>query len=53
MKIASPPSCKNPPGRLVEEDSVFESTRTSGVGEYGNGEALITVLVFWFLGFTV
>ncbi|XP_052232648.1 uncharacterized protein LOC127845662 isoform X2 [Dreissena polymorpha] len=36
MKIASPPSCKEPPGRLIEEeDSVFESTRTSGVGEYG------------------
>ncbi|XP_053402304.1 uncharacterized protein LOC123548511 isoform X2 [Mercenaria mercenaria] len=38
MNVKSPPKPKSRPARLIEEDeeSVFESTRSSGVGQYGN-----------------
>lgn len=39
MSVLSPPKRSGPPARLIEEEeeeSVFESTRSSGVGQYGN-----------------
>lgn len=40
MNVVSPPKPHRPPARLIEEEDedVFESTRSSGVGQYGSRE---------------
>ena len=49
MTFKSPPKPRGRPARLIEdegEDSVFEATRSSGVGQYGNREFGICYLMF-------
>jgi len=49
MDIYSPPRTNKKPARLIEEDEVFESTRTSGVGEYECGTMhYLSVLTYRF-----
>ena len=48
MTFNSPEKANEKPARLIEEDHVFDETRTSGVGQQYAGNYLVTLKIVGF-----